>query len=138
MVDAEKSLIIPVPDEWTLEQAATVPVVYSTAVYALVVRGNIRTGSTVLIHSGTGGVGQAAINIALHYGCTIFTTVGSEEKRQYLKEIFPQLNEHNILNSRDTLFEPKILQATSGKGTFRICYSLLHYAANFEKKVEVA
>lgn len=48
-------------------------------------------GESVLIHAGTGGVGQAAIAIALHAGCTVFTTVGSAEKRAFLKERFPQV-----------------------------------------------
>lgn len=60
----------------TLEEAASVPVVYTTAYYSLVVRGRIQRGETVLIHSGSGGVGQAAISIALSLGCQVFTTVG--------------------------------------------------------------
>lgn len=60
----------------TLEEAASVPVVYTTAYYSLVVRGRMQRGETVLIHSGSGGVGQAAISIALSLGCRVFTTVG--------------------------------------------------------------
>lgn len=60
----------------TLEQAASVPVVYATAYYSLVVRGRLRPGESVLIHSGSGGVGQAAIAIALSMRCRVFTTVG--------------------------------------------------------------
>lgn len=52
------------------------PVVYTTAYYSLVVRGRVQRGETVLIHSGSGGVGQAAISIALSLGCRVFTTVG--------------------------------------------------------------
>lgn len=52
------------------------PVAYTTAYYSLVVRGRLRHGETVLIHSGSGGVGQAAIAIALSLGCRVFTTVG--------------------------------------------------------------
>lgn len=52
------------------------PVVYTTAYYSLVVRGRVKRGETVLIHSGSGGVGQAAISIALSLGCRVFTTVG--------------------------------------------------------------
>lgn len=59
-----------------LEQAASVPVVYATAYYSLVVRGRLQPGESVLIHSGSGGVGQAAIAIALNMNCKVFTTVG--------------------------------------------------------------
>lgn len=51
----------------------------------------MKRGDTILIHAGTGGVGQAAIRTALYYGCTVFTTVGTTEKRYYLKQIFPEL-----------------------------------------------
>merc|ERR1719341_2499519 len=122
-VAVDKRFLWPVPDNWTLEEAATVPVVYTTAYYALVLRGNLRRGETVLIHSGSGGVGQAAIAIALHYGCQVFTTVGSQEKREYLKR-FPQLNDASFCNSRDTSFEWDILRATNGKGVNLILNSL--------------
>lgn len=52
------------------------PIVYTTAYYSLVVRGRMQPGESVLIHSGSGGVGQAAIAIALSRGCRVFTTVG--------------------------------------------------------------
>ena len=116
VIDVEKHFLWPVPDSWTLEEAATVPVVYTTAYYALVVRGNLRRGNKVLIHSGSGGVGQAAISIALHYGCQVFTTVGSAQKREYLKKRFPELSDSSFFNSRDTSFEFGILKATRGKG----------------------
>lgn len=51
----------------------------------------MKPGESLLVHAGTGGVGQAAISIALHMGCTVYTTVGSAEKREYLKKNFPQV-----------------------------------------------
>lgn len=97
-----------VPDAWSLLEAATVPVVYSTAYYALIVRGNLRPGQSVLIHSGSGGVGQAAISICLNLGCEVYTTVGSKEKREYLLATFTKLKNENIGNSRDLSFEPMV------------------------------
>ncbi|XP_045164352.2 fatty acid synthase-like [Mercenaria mercenaria] len=124
VVDVNRHFIWPVPDSWSLEDAATVPLVYTTAYYALVVRGNIRRGEKILIHSGSGGVGQAAIAIALSYGCEVFTTVGSQEKRNYLKLRFPQLTVKHFFNSRDTTFENGILVATRGKGVDIVLNSL--------------
>ena len=123
-VDVDKRFLWDVPDAWTLREAASVPVVYTTAYYALVVRGRIRSGDRVLIHSGSGGVGQAAIAIALHHGCKVFTTVGSAEKRDYLIKRFPQLNESSFSNSRDPSFEWDILRATEGKGVDVVLNSL--------------
>jgi len=58
--------------------------------------GHMKKGESVLIHSGSGGVGQAAINICLHAGCTVYTTVGTQEKRDFIKKQFPQVLEWSV------------------------------------------
>jgi len=103
--EADKYLSWIIPDKWTMEDAATVSCVYSTCYYALYMKGQMKKGNKVLIHSGSGGIGQAAIHLALYEGCEIFTTVGNVEKRQFIKETFPSIPESNIGNSRDTSFE---------------------------------
>nr|XP_006635198.2 PREDICTED: fatty acid synthase isoform X1 [Lepisosteus oculatus] len=123
-VDADKHFLWEVPSSWSLEEAASVPVVYATAYYALVVRGRLRSGESVLVHSGSGGVGQAAIAIALSQRCRVFTTVGSAEKRAYLQERFPQLGPDCFANSRDASFEQHVLQHTQGKGVDVVLNSL--------------
>ncbi|KAG8446408.1 hypothetical protein GDO86_014021 [Hymenochirus boettgeri] len=124
VVDADYRFLWEVPDDWSLEEAATVPVVYATAYYALVVRGRLRKGESVLIHSGSGGVGQAAIAIALSMSCRVFVTVGSSQKREYLQSRFPQLEANSFANSRDTSFEQHIMTTTGGKGVDLILNSL--------------
>lgn len=114
----------PIPDAWSMEEAATVPVVYATAYYALVVRGELNEGESVLIHSAAGGVGQAAISICLSYKCKVFCTVGSQEKREFLKRRFPQLKDENFANSRDTSFEQHVLRQTNGMGVDVVLNSL--------------
>ena len=121
---ADPGFMWEVPDKWTLEEAATIPVVYATSYYALIVRGRLRSGESVLVHAGSGGVGQASIAIALHAGCTVFTTVSSKEKREFLKKTFPQLTDKNIGNSRDTSFEQLVLSETQGRGVDLVLNSL--------------
>lgn len=121
---ADPGFLWEVPEKWTLEQASTVPVVYATSYYALVVRGRMKPGESLLVHAGTGGVGQAAIAIALHMGCTVYTTVGSNDKREFLKKTFPQLTDKNIANSRDTSFEQHIMRETNGRGVDLVLNSL--------------
>lgn len=107
-----------------MEQAATVPVAYATAYYALVIRGQIKRGESVLVHSGSGAVGQAAISIALSRGCRVFTTVGSNSKKVYLMERFRQLDDDSFANSRDSSFYRKILKVTQGRGVDVVLNSL--------------
>ncbi|KRX40198.1 Fatty acid synthase [Trichinella murrelli] len=123
-VVADMRFVWKVPESWTLEEAATVPVVYTTAFYALIVRGRMQRGEKVLIHSGSGGVGMAAIAIALSHGCEVFTTVGSEEKKSFLKATFPQLEDRHFSSSRTTDFEFHIMHATSGRGVDLVLNSL--------------
>ena len=89
---AQKNMMWDVPDNWTMEEASTIPCVYSTVYYALSIRGKMKKGESILIHAGSGGVGQAAISVALDAGLTVFTTVGSKEKRDYLKKTFPKVS----------------------------------------------
>ncbi|KAH9365938.1 hypothetical protein HPB48_012208 [Haemaphysalis longicornis] len=123
-VAADPGLLWEVPDAWSLEEASTIPVAYATAYYALLVRGNMRPGESVLIHSGSGGVGQAAISIALSMNCTVFTTVGSMEKRDFLKRRYPELKDQHFANSRDLTFEEHVLNQTNGRGVDLVLNSL--------------
>lgn len=121
---ADTNLIWYIPDNWSLEDAATVPMAYVLSYYALHVIGRLKRGDKILIHSGSGGVGQAAINIALHEGCEVFTTVGSPEKRRFIRQTFPQIQDDHIGNSRDTSYEEMIMQQTNCKGVDVILNSL--------------
>ncbi|XP_015113123.1 fatty acid synthase [Diachasma alloeum] len=120
----DSTLMWTVPDSWTLEEAATVPCAYATCCYALYFHGKMKKGDKILIHAGSGGVGQAAINLALSAGCEIFTTVGTGEKRAFIQKTFPQIPEDHIGNSRDSSFEQLVMNKTNGKGVDIVLNSL--------------
>ncbi|MBL0803291.1 acyltransferase domain-containing protein, partial [Streptomyces albidoflavus] len=63
-----------VPGEWSDEDAASVPLVFLTAYYALTELAGLSAGERVLIHAGAGGVGMAAIQLARHIGAEVFAT----------------------------------------------------------------
>ena len=123
-VDVHRSYLWKVPDDWTLEQAATIPIAYATVYYALVARGRIHAGETVLIHSGSGAVGQAAIAVALSRGCRVLTTVGTAAKRAYLRERFPQLTDDSFADSHDSNFWRTVMRVTAGRGVDVVLNSL--------------
>ncbi|XP_012280372.1 fatty acid synthase [Orussus abietinus] len=120
----DKFFIWDVPEEWSLEDAVTVPSVYGTMYLALYLKARIKKGDKVLIHAGTGGVGQAAINAAIFEGCEVFTTVGTPEKREFLRKHFPQIPESHIGSTRDTSFEQMVLHLTKGEGVDVVLNSL--------------
>lgn len=113
-----------IPPHWTLEEAATVPAVYATVYLALFIEVTIQRGESILIHAGTGGIGLAAIRVALHYGLDVFTTVSTEEKKQYLLDLFPKLKPSHIGNSRDTSFYEMVMLETKGVGVDHVLNSL--------------
>lgn len=113
---ADNALLWDVPDNWTLEEAATVPLAYFTIYRAFFFLSKISQAKTILIHTGAGGLSQAAIQVALSYGLKVFTTVGSQEKKDFLLKKFPQLEPACIGSSRDTTFGKTIRDGTNGKG----------------------
>ena len=78
---------------------------------------------SILIHSGAGGVGQAAINICKYYNCDIFVTVGTDEKKKFLMKEY-DIPENRIFNSRDIQFKFRVKALTKGKGVSLVLNSL--------------
>nr|XP_037872255.1 fatty acid synthase isoform X4 [Bombyx mori] len=113
---AHPDLLWPVPDHWSLEDAATVPLAYAYAFYCLMIKAKLYSGMKILIHEGAGALGQAAISIALAHKCQVFTTVGDVRMKSFLKKLYPELKEQHIGNSRDVTFGDMVLSATNGKG----------------------
>ncbi|MBD2809945.1 acyltransferase domain-containing protein [Xenorhabdus sp. Vera] len=77
-------VVAPIPPVLGFQQAAGIPVVFTTAWIALKHAANLKAGQRVLIHSAAGGVGMAAMQIALYLGAEVWVTAGSEEKRRLL------------------------------------------------------
>jgi len=123
-VEADKILCWEVPQNWSLEEAVTVPCVYGTVYAAFFITTKIQKGKSILIHAGSGGVGLAAIRVAFAYGLEVFTTVSTEEKKNYLLNEFPELKRENIGYSRDTSFEDLVMKRTRGKGVDFVLNSL--------------
>ncbi len=72
--------LFPRPGEWSAAEAAAFPTVFLTAWYALRELCKLRPGARVLVHSGAGGVGGAATQLALALGARVTATVGSAQK----------------------------------------------------------
>ena len=124
-VIAESSMICPMPDSLSANQAATLPVTFGTAYHSLIDLAKIKKGERVLIHAAAGGVGLAAIQIAQQQGAEVFATA-SPGKQAYLKSI----GVSHVYNSRNLDFADQIKQELGGEGIDVILNSL---AENFIK-----
>ncbi|KAI8275512.1 Compactin diketide synthase [Colletotrichum sp. SAR11_240] len=110
-----------VPASLSVEEAASLPTAYYTAIASLETLENLQPGETLLIHSAAGAVGQVCIQLAQHLGARIFATAGTSERREFLQQ---EYNLAGVFNSRTTSFRDDILRATNGKGVDVIVNSL--------------
>ena len=111
---------VPLPAGMDFATAASLPVVYLTAAYALGTLARLEPGETVLIHGGAGGVGIAAIHYARHRGARIIATAGSETKRAFLR----LLGVDHVLDSRGMSFADGVMALTGGAGVDVVLNSL--------------
>ncbi|KAL4738027.1 hypothetical protein BDV11DRAFT_216252 [Aspergillus similis] len=112
------------PPGLSFADAASIPMIFTTAYVALVQAARLSQGQSVLIHAAAGGVGQAAVILAKEYlGAEVYATVGSQEKRDLLIKEYGIPDDH-IFNSRDSSFAPAVLAATAGRGVDCVLNSL--------------
>src|SRR5205807_4443905 len=102
----------PVPDGADIVAAACVPVAFGTADDCLFEFGHLKSGETVLIQAGGGGVGLAAIQLAKRAGATVLATASSDDKLRRLEEFGL---DHGI-NYRERNFVDEARKITNGRG----------------------
>jgi NADPH2:quinone reductase len=100
------------PARLSFEQAAALPLVSITAWEALFDRAGLTSRQTVLIHAGAGGVGHIAIQLAKSVGARVCTTVSTDEKAAFVK----QLGADKIIHYQDTDFVDEVMRWTQGDG----------------------
>lgn len=87
----DADIILNVPETMSLRDAATIPFAYFTIYYSFFINNRIKAGQSIWIHAGCGSVGLAAIRVALAYGLNVFTTVSTQQKKEFLLKEFHQL-----------------------------------------------
>jgi NADPH:quinone reductase-like Zn-dependent oxidoreductase/acyl carrier protein len=112
--------VLPKPANLSFEEAATIPVAFMTAHYALSYLARLERDERVLIHAAAGGVGLAAVRLAQRVGAEIFATAGSPEKQEFLRS----LGIEHIMSSRSLDFAAEVLDHTGGEGVDVVLNSL--------------
>jgi NADPH2:quinone reductase len=102
----------PLPERISFAQGAGLNVPYATAWCALFERGNAQPGETVLIHGASGGVGIAAVQLAIAHGLTVIGTAGSARGEKLVEAQGAQY----VLNHKESGYLSDILGATCGRG----------------------
>ena len=119
-VTCDARLVAPLADSVTDTMAAALLTTTATALHGLQDLAEIGPGDKVLIHSATGGVGQAALAIARAAGAEIYATAGSEARRQLLRT----MGVNHVYDSRSTAFADDIRRDTNGYGVDIVLNSL--------------
>lgn len=101
----------PIPKGMDFVKAAAYPAAYLTAYVALIIRGNLKAGETLLVHGSSGGVGMAAVDVGKLWGAKVIATSASDEK---LKVVKARGADHVINVTRG--FREEVKELTGGRG----------------------
>ncbi|MCU1664317.1 MAG: NADPH:quinone reductase [Pseudonocardia sp.] len=107
-VDADH--VFPLPDEVSFAKGACLPMNYLTAHFALLARGHLRKGQTVLVHGAAGGVGTACVQLAAALGARVVAVVSTEEKAEAARAV----GAHETVLAEG--FRDAVKELTSGAG----------------------
>jgi polyketide synthase 12 len=110
---ADARLLVGIPTGWSFVEAASVPVNFLTAYYALVDLAELGAGDKLLVHAAAGGVGMAAVQLARHLGVEVFATA-SPQKWEAVRAL--GVEPGRVASSRTLGFKEAFLDATGGAG----------------------
>ena len=111
-VNLPARLLVPAPHGVDEVGAALAPVTFGTVEHMLFDNAKLEPGETILVHAGGSGIGTAAIQLARRMGCTVITTVGSDEKIEPAKA----LGADHVINYRKDRFEGVVRKLTKKRG----------------------
>ena len=111
-VNLPARLLVPAPPGVDAIGAAVAPVTFGTVEHMLFDNAKLQPGETILVHAGGSGIGTAAIQLAKRMGCTVITTVGSDDKADRAKA----LGADHVINYRQDRFEGVVRKITKKRG----------------------
>jgi NADPH:quinone reductase-like Zn-dependent oxidoreductase len=112
LVNMPARLVLPIPDAVSFEDAACAPIAFGTVQHMLFDNAGLQPGESILVHAGGSGIGTAAIRMAKAIGCTVYTTVGDDEKGEKARA----LGADHVVNYRTERFEGEVRRLTKRRG----------------------
>lgn len=108
----EGSGVVKIPKEMDAAKATALATQYGTAYYMIEDLTRVFEGDHVLVHAAAGGVGTALVQWAVHKGCVVYGTAGSQAKLDYLKS----MGVHHPINYREEDFYEKVKSLNGDRG----------------------
>ncbi|WP_446750667.1 type I polyketide synthase [Streptomyces sp. WZ-12] len=118
---ADHRMLARIPEGWSFDRAASVPVAFLTAYYGLVDLAGVQPGDRVLVHAAAGGVGMAAVQLAQHLGAEVFATAGPA-KWDTVRGL--GIDAEHLASSRTGEFEARFAATAGGHGLDVVLNSL--------------
>ncbi|MEM8784881.1 MAG: NAD(P)H-quinone oxidoreductase [Pseudomonadota bacterium] len=109
---APASLVLPVPEGWSMAEAASLPETFFTVWFNVFQTGGLLDGERLLVHGGSSGIGAAAIQLAKAFGAEVFTTAGSAAKCAFCTD----LGADHAINYKTEDFVSVVKDRTDGRG----------------------
>jgi len=119
------------PANVSFSQGAAVSVPYGTAYRGLHHKAHARPGETLLVHGASGGVGVAAVQLAVAHGMTVIGTAGTERGRRLVQEH----GAHQVLDHTAPDYLKKLMELTGNRGADVILEMLAN--VNLQKDIDV-
>lgn len=110
------ALCLPLSDDFDLTDAAAFIMTYATSYHALVDRGALREGETVLVLGAAGGVGTAAIQVAKQVGARVIAAAGSDDKCEFCRSLGADATINYAEHTPDGSLRDRIKVLTDGRG----------------------
>jgi NADPH:quinone reductase-like Zn-dependent oxidoreductase len=112
LVNMPARLVVPIPDGVSFPDAACAGIAFGTVQHMLFDNALLQPGESILVHAGGSGIGTAAIRMAKAIGCTVYATVGDDEKGAKAKA----LGADHVVNYRSERFEGEVRKLTRRRG----------------------
>ena len=109
-VVAPAEAVYPLPEAMSFRAGACVPMNYLTMSFALVIRGALQPGETVLVHGAAGGIGTATIQLARAWGARVISVVSTPEKAEFVRSV----GSHDAVLADG--FKDTVAELTGGRG----------------------
>lgn len=117
---APEGQCLPLPEGLSFTEAASLPETFFTVWNNVFDRGKLQKGDSFLVHGGSGGIGITAIQMARAWGCTVFTTAGTDEKCRFCEE----KGAERAINYRTEDFET-VLKGLFGKPGIQVILDII-------------
>ncbi|UJR29474.1 hypothetical protein I4U23_010686 [Adineta vaga] len=117
-----QDFVVKKPSHLSHIDVVSLPIVFATVYAGLIDKAQLKRGEIVLIHSAAGGIGQAAIQLAHYIGASVICTVGSNEKREFLRNTYGCAQFANSHSTEE--WKSDVMKLTDGRGVDVVLNSL--------------